>query len=511
VRILFDADTSGNSPPMSFVLPILVASATAIILLLLTMRHVARFISDAPATRSATAMKAEGVGFPDISVDAALTAPARAVRRSADQPVCESKLHPLAVCGKLKFAALLRAIAYASAFRRRVAYDSGAHVATSGQSRINSGEPANVENHFHEMLTSLPVAILTLNERGLMVMVNPRAARLFRYGSDELIGKPVELVIHGLRFSTNVVDPPDAFESQRPCTMTLPNEYSANRKDGTEFHVDVEFKAFYAGDENMTLAFISDRTDRYELDRSQQELVHLSRVSAMGQLVASLAHELNQPLTAILSNTHAAQRFMAGYHVDLVEVREILDDIVRDTYRAGEVIRRIRSGVRKSDPEVAPLYLPGLIRDVVLLVRNDAIVRGVRIALDVDNSLPPVQGDRVQLQQVLLNLLLNSFDAITQAPAIDRVVTVTLTTADTDMACISVRDCGHGLTTEKLDQIFKPFYTSKPHGLGLGLAISRSIIDMHHGRLWAENNIDRGATFFITLPTGDATERKQSR
>jgi two-component system, LuxR family, sensor kinase FixL len=222
----------------------------------------------------------------------------------------------------------------------------------------------------------------------------------------------------------------------------------------------------------------------------------------------ALAHELNQPLTAILSNAQAAQRFMTADHIDLFEVREILDDIVRDSYRAGEVIRHIRSSIRNSDPELAPLYLAGLIREVVFLARNEAIVRGVRVALDIDNSLPPVQGDRVQLQQVLLNLLFNAFDAIARVPVIDRVVTVTLRSADGNMVRMSVSDCGDGLATGKLEEIFQPFYTSKPQGLGLGLSIGRSIIDMHRGRLWAENNADRGATFIIALPTGESTEVK---
>jgi two-component system sensor kinase FixL len=165
----------------------------------------------------------------------------------------------------------------------------------------------------------------------------------------------------------------------------------------------------------------------------------LARVTTMGQLAPSLAHELNQPLTAILSNTQAAQRFMAAETIDLVEVREILGDIVRDNYRAGEVIRRIRSGVNKSDPEVAPLYLGSLIREVVLLVRNDATVRGVRVALDIDDSLPPVHGDWVQLQQVLLKLLLNAFDASAKVPAAERVVSATLKGAERNMLCMSVR------------------------------------------------------------------------
>ncbi|MFL9904517.1 ATP-binding protein [Paraburkholderia fungorum] len=261
----------------------------------------------------------------------------------------------------------------------------------------------------------------------------------------------------------------------------------------------------------VTLVFVIDKTDRYELRRQREDLAHLTRVSTMGQLASSLAHELNQPLTAILSNVQAAQRFMTADPIDLAELREILNDIVEDDYRASEVIRRIRAVVKKGDLDMVPLDLASVIRDVNALVHSDAIVRGTRVTLDLDATLPLVRGDRVQLQQVLLNLLLNAFDAMKDVPPVDRAVSVTLRPADNGMVSIAVRDRGHGLTADKLEKIFKPFFTSKPLGLGLGLSISRSIIDMHRGRLWAENNNDRGATFYVALPTGDATEEGKSR
>ncbi|EIM95855.1 PAS/PAC sensor signal transduction histidine kinase, partial [Paraburkholderia hospita] len=281
--------------------------------------------------------------------------------------------------------------------------------------------------------------------------------------------------------------------------------------NGTEFQVEIGLNAFHFNDDSVTLAFIIDRTERYELERNRRDLAHLTRVSTVGQLASSLAHELNQPLTAILSNVQAAQRFLAADPIDLAEVREILNDIVQDDYRASEVIRRIRAVVKKGDLEVVSLDLAGIIRDVVMLVRSDAIVRGTRVTLDIEDDLPPVSGDKVQLQQVMLNLLLNAFDAMNDVPPVDRVVSVTLRHESKNMVCIAISDRGHGLTADKLDKIFKPFFTSKPQGLGLGLSISRTIIGMHRGRIWAENNIDRGATFLVALPVGDATEQDESR
>jgi two-component system sensor kinase FixL len=223
-------------------------------------------------------------------------------------------------------------------------------------------------------------------------------------------------------------------------------------------------------------------------------------------LASSLAHELNQPLTAILSNAQAAQRFMATQPTNLAEVREILKDLVEDNHRASEVLRRIRALVKKGELEAAPLSLARVIGDVLLLVHSDAIVRGIRVLLALDPGLPPVLGDSVQVQQVILNLLLNAFHATESRPAQDRVIGVGATLDGAGLVRVSVRDRGPGLAADKVDQLFKPFFTSKREGLGLGLSISRTIVEMHGGRIWAENNSEKGATFHFTLPIAAGTE-----
>ncbi|MFM0620397.1 ATP-binding protein, partial [Paraburkholderia nemoris] len=394
---------------------------------------------------------------------------------------------------------------------RRKTYDDIARAVLTNDSHADADEQVSGERYFREVLALLPLATLMLDEHGVMAMVNPQADRLFGYDCDELLGKPVEVLVHALRFDSRASRWADPMVTQQSCSFLPLDDLCARRKDGTEFRADVDLSAFRFEGENVTLAFIIDKTDRYELRRQRQDLAHLTRVSTMGQLASSLAHELNQPLTAILSNVQAAQRFMTADPIDLAELRDILNDIVQDDYRASEVIRRIRAVVKKGDLEMTPLDLAGVIRDVVALVHSDAIVRGTRVTLDIDSTLPPVRGDRVQLQQVMLNLLLNAFDAMNEVPPVDRMVCVTLKPADDGMVLIAVRDRGHGLTADKLDKIFKPFFTSKPQGLGLGLSISRSIIDMHRGRLWAENNNDRGATFYVALPVGDATPEDKSR
>jgi two-component system sensor kinase FixL len=278
----------------------------------------------------------------------------------------------------------------------------------------------------------------------------------------------------------------------------------ARREEGTEFPAEITTNPVAVNDAAFKVTVVIDRSERYELQRNRQELAHLTRISTLGELAGSLAHELNQPLTAILSNAQAAQRFMAMEPVNLAEVREILQDLVDDDRRASEVIRRIRALVKKGGLEAAPLSLAEVIGEVVLLLHSDAIVRRVRVLSKVDPALPTVHGDRVQLQQVTLNLLLNAFDAMESLAVSDGEVEVEASLEGECSVRVAVRDRGPGLPEDNIEKLFLPFVTSKRDGLGLGLSISRSIVGMHGGRIWAENNVDRGATFYFALPTTGA-------
>jgi PAS domain S-box-containing protein len=234
----------------------------------------------------------------------------------------------------------------------------------------------------------------------------------------------------------------------------------------------------------------------------REELAHLSRVTMVGELSGSLAHELNQPLTAILSNAQAAQRHLAHAAPDLDEVREILKDIVSEDKRAGEVIRRLRLLLRKGEVNHQPLDLSEVVEDVLKITRSDLVSRGVAVAIDTVAGLPAVAGDRVQLQQVLLNLVVNGCDAMTDgAGSGDRRLTVRVYRDDVRGVRVSVSDLGSGIPAEKLDGVFAPFFTTKAHGLGLGLAVCHTIIEAHGGRIWAENNAaPPGTTFHFTIP-----------
>jgi two-component system sensor kinase FixL len=239
-----------------------------------------------------------------------------------------------------------------------------------------------------------------------------------------------------------------------------------------------------------------------EIDRSPEELAHLGRISSLGELAGSLAHELKQPLTAILFNAQAAQRFLASETANTSELRDALEDIVADSCRANEVIQKIRTLVRKGDIELCPLDVGDAVRDVALLVHSDAMARGVCTRFDISDNLAMVRGDRVQLQQVVLNLVLNAFDAVKERALAERVVETTVREEPDGGVRITVKDQGPGLTVDKMHKIFRAFFTTKPQGLGLGLSISRTIVTGHGGRLWAENNEGKGASFHVTLPPG---------
>ncbi len=213
-----------------------------------------------------------------------------------------------------------------------------------------------------------------------------------------------------------------------------------------------------------------------------------------------LAHEINQPLTAILSNAQAAQRFLSQTPPDLGEVRQILDDIVRDNKRAGEVIRRVRALVRKEKPRQESLDLNELIQQVVELVRGDSLLQGLSVATDLSPELVAIYGDGIQLQQVILNLILNGAAAMKNAPLAQRKIVVSTAMVDTLTVMASVTDFGVGIDENNIERLFEPFYTTKSEGLGMGLSISRTIVKAHGGTLGASNNKEGGATFALTLP-----------
>jgi signal transduction histidine kinase len=247
---------------------------------------------------------------------------------------------------------------------------------------------------------------------------------------------------------------------------------------------------------------LSRRRSEMEGQRLRQDLAHVGRVSTIGALTTSLAHELNQPLTAILSNAEAAEQLLDSSAPNLKEVREILQDIAKDDRRATQVIHRLRGLLRKGTLEPSSLDINEVIGEVARLVSADAVVRNVSVRLDLAPELPPIWGDRVQLQQVVLNLLLNGLDAMQDAGGGDRSLVLRTVRTGADGVQVAVRDSGTGIDEADLDQIFQAFYTTKAAGMGMGLTIARAIVEAHGGRLEARNNPAGGSTFSFTLPVG---------
>jgi PAS domain S-box-containing protein len=247
---------------------------------------------------------------------------------------------------------------------------------------------------------------------------------------------------------------------------------------------------------------ISDRKqNEAEMLRLRDELAHTGRLSTMAQLASGLAHELNQPLGAILRNAEAAQLLLQKGPPDLDEVRAILADICKDDHRAGEVIDHMRALLKRRGLERVELDCAELVHAVLVLVKPDAATRKVRLAVEVPATLPPVRGDRVHLQQVLLNLILNGMDAMAEVPAQQRRLVVRARQADAGTVEVAIADAGRGVEAAKLERLFEPFVTTKPEGLGLGLPISADIVRAHGGRIWAESG-PAGATFYFTVPVG---------
>jgi len=244
---------------------------------------------------------------------------------------------------------------------------------------------------------------------------------------------------------------------------------------------------------------VVDITDRKHAATQRDELAHLSRVALLAELSGSLAHELNQPLTSILSNAQAAQRFMAHQPPNLAEVSESLSNIVESDKRAGEVIRRLRAMLRKEPADFRRIELNEVVQDVLRLIRSDLLDKNIEVLLDLQTDLPASEGDYVQLQQVLLNLIVNGSDAMREG-APDRVLTIRTRTSTENGVELSVSDCGSGIPAGDLERIFSPFVTTKQEGMGLGLAVCTTIIEAHRGRLWAVNNDDVGASVHFRLP-----------
>ena len=375
-------------------------------------------------------------------------------------------------------------------------------------SAIDITERELAQERFRLVVEAAPSAMIMITPTGEIALVNAQAESIFGYSRNQLVGQRIEIL----------VPEQDCFAAQRARAMDGAGSGGGNggggrelfgmRKDGTRVPLEIGLNPVRTSRGTFLLASVTDVTARLqaEADAKQQrdELAHLSRVAMLGELSGSLAHELNQPLTAILSNAEAAQRFLSQQPADLQEVREILADIVQDDNRAGEIIRRLRLLFKKGELQLNELDVNETIRDVLKLVNSDLLNHSVAVETQLEEGLPSVCADRVQVQQVLLNLVVNGCDAMVHTDVPNRRLTVRTAASNGSEILVSVADRGSGIPANRLEQVFAPFFTTKNHGMGLGLTVCRTIVAAHGGKLWATNNQSRGATFHVALPRATA-------
>ena len=329
---------------------------------------------------------------------------------------------------------------------------------------------------------------------------NRGAEELYGWKAKDALGKTTHELLH-TRFSV----PMEQIQAELLRTGRWEGELMHTTAEGTQLVVASRW-ALQLDAENRPVAILETNNDITSQKRAEEssrqaqaDLAHVSRVTTMGELTASLAHEINQPIAAAVTNAHTCLRWLNRERPNVSEARQAATRIVKDVSRASEIITRIRSLFKKAPPERELVDVNELIREMVLLLHDEAVRSSILIRTQLAANVPRIVGDRVQLQQVFMNLMLNAIDAV-KATDQSGEVSVSLREGDDGQLLISVSDTGVGLPNERAEQIFNAFYTTKPQGTGLGLTISRSIVESHGGRLWATTNAGRGTTFHLTLP-----------
>lgn len=358
------------------------------------------------------------------------------------------------------------------------------------------------EAHLQSILDTVPDAMIVIDERGTMQSFSTAAVRQFGWRPDEVIGKNVSMLM------------PDPYRSQHDGYLSrymstgerriigIGRVVVGERKDGSTFPMELSVGEMISGQQRYFTGFVRDLTERQAAERRLQdvqgELVHVSRLTALGEMASAMAHELNQPLTAATSFMKGCLVLMKREPLDKARLEEMISQGADQALRAGQIIRRLRDFVSKGEAERRIESLPQLLEEAGALAMVGARERSVRLRYDIDRRVNLVLADKVQIQQVALNLIRNGIEAMDGAAIKDLVVGAR--PAQDDMVEVYVSDTGHGISAEAAEQLFQPFMTTKAHGMGIGLSISRTIIEAHGGRIWVDSNPSGGAVFRFTLP-----------
>ena len=353
--------------------------------------------------------------------------------------------------------------------------------------------------HLDKLFEQAPEAIMLVDVKDRVLRVNREFSRIFGYEPDEAVG----------RFSMDLIVPraqrPQAVRSRDRLALgeSINVETIRSRKDASLVNVaEIAVPVVFGGERIAHYMIFRDITESKRsaeaLQKAKSELAHLSRVTTMGELVASIAHEVNQPIAAIVTNANAAQRWLSHQPPNPQEVAEALARIVQDANRAGAVIGRIRALVKKTSTQMSSIDMNELIRSVLILTEYEIRRGGVELRTELP-TVPAVFGDRIQLQQVMLNLIMNAIDAMNSVEKRHRELHIRLS-EDENSILVQVRDTGVGWDSKTGERMFDAFFSTKPEGMGMGLTISYSIVEAHGGRLWATLGSPHGAVFSFTLP-----------
>jgi two-component system sensor kinase FixL len=358
------------------------------------------------------------------------------------------------------------------------------------------------EAHLQSILDTVPEAMIVIDEQGVIQSFSSAAERLFGYRADEALGHNVKTLM-----PSPYREGHDGYLQRYRNTgarriIGIGRVVVGQRKDGSTFPMELAVGEMKSGDQRFFTGFIRDLTERQQtearLQELQSELVHISRLTAMGEMASTLAHELNQPLSAISNYLEGSRRMLAEVKDDnLIMLRDALDNAADQAMRAGQIIRRLRDFVARGESERRVESVTKLVEEASALSLVGVKDRGVRVQFRFDPTVDLVLADRVQIQQVLLNLIRNAMDAMESSPT--RELIISIAPHEGNQVCVSVADSGSGIARNISEELFQPFITSKRQGMGVGLSISRTIIESHGGRIWAEPNPTGGTIFRFTL------------
>ena len=372
---------------------------------------------------------------------------------------------------------------------------------------VTSGE---AESHLRSILATIPDAMVVIDEFGAILSFSTAAQKMFGYSENEVLGENVSMLMPSPDRERHDGYLKNYRKTGERKIIGIGRLTTARRRDGYTFPIELSIGEAWIGEQRIFTGFIHDITQRQQVELRlqdlQSELAHVGRINEMGSLASSLAHELNQPLTAIANYCEAARDLVPANCTDepLVTIREALDKTAEEALRAGQIVQRLRNFISHGDAQLRRESLTRLVTEANALALVGSREHGIEVQIHLDEETDQVFADRIQIQQVLTNLIRNAIDAMINRPV--RTLTIGSAAGPEDMVILTVEDTGAGISESIAPQLFQPFVTSKATGMGIGLSICRTIVEAHGGRIWFEPRPGGGTVFHFTLPTAGDDE-----